>query len=84
MTLRHDVNLDTALEAQEHIIEIWWPKTDRITLLVQEIYLLHRQGDNCQFVRLASLGLGATGEVTVHDTPPHCFNMPKTECEKNA
>lgn len=78
MTLSHFVNLEKALEAQTQI-ETWWDMS--IEFVIDEIYLLYRKDDGGQFERLVTLGLGAEGQVTVHDPPSPFDYMPRKEVE---
>ena len=45
-----------------------------------EIYLLYRQGDGGQFERLATIGLGAKGIVTVHETKREALERAEKDC----
>ena len=78
MTLSHFVNLDDARQAQAQI-ESWWDTST--TFAVNEIYLLHRKGDDGQFERLATLGLGRNGSVTVHEPSLPFDGMPREEAD---
>lgn len=78
MTLSHFVNLDEALQAQAKV-ETWWDTS--LDFRVDEIYLLHRQGDGGQFERLVTVGLGSKGTVTVHDPSLPFDSMPHTEAD---
>jgi len=67
MTLSHFESLEGAQAAQTQI-EQWWPQ-EGLQFVLKEIYILHRKGDNGQFMRVASIGLGQESVVQVHD--PH-------------
>jgi 2'-5' RNA ligase len=80
MTLSHFPDLNAALEGQEQT-ERMWPE-DIVTFPVDEIYLLHRNGDNGQFMRLASLGIGPNGKVALHQPNLLPFShMPTVEAD---
>jgi 2'-5' RNA ligase len=78
MTLSHFTNLEAAQEAQAQIEQSWEAKT----FPVQEIYLLHRQGDAGQFRRVATIGLGdqCRGWKSHHPPLPFC-HMPTEEAD---
>eukprot|EP00547_Thalassionema_nitzschioides_P010719 CAMPEP_0194260718 /NCGR_PEP_ID=MMETSP0158-20130606/45655_1 /TAXON_ID=33649 /ORGANISM="Thalassionema nitzschioides, Strain L26-B" /LENGTH=403 /DNA_ID=CAMNT_0039000815 /DNA_START=53 /DNA_END=1264 /DNA_ORIENTATION=- len=82
MTLSHFACLDTAKTAQTEV-ESWWPSSidDTVTIdfPVKEIYVLERKGDDGQFLRKVTLGLGAHSSVEVHDPPLPFPKMPMIE-----
>lgn len=80
MTLSHFVNLDQALIAQEMAKQSF---EQPLEFLVDRIYLMHRKGDDGQFLRVAEILLGEehnTG-VIVHDSPKKFCHMPETEAD---
>lgn len=78
MTLSHFESVDDAKVAKGHI-EKWWPTEPCLQFDVTEIYLLQRHGDDGQFKRIVSLGLGRNATIQV-DTPPVPFpDMPLVE-----
>ena len=75
MTVSHFETLEMAQAAQEKLEE-WWQPMD---FIVNEIYLLQRKGDDGQFLRVASFGLGNNSIVQEH-IPPLAFpGMPSAE-----
>lgn len=84
MTLTHTANLETALQAAASIRQ-WWTVQQ---FDVSEIYLAIRRGDNGQYERLVTIGLGRNNNagktattVVVHDPPSRFPHMPLTELE---
>lgn len=79
MTLSHFQSKDDALAAKA-AIESWWPDDTEIT--ISEIYLLKRDGDDGQFLRLATIceqsPLNPNGFV-LHDPPSPFLGMPTVE-----
>lgn len=84
MTLSHFPCLDDAQVAQAEL-ESWWPPllddSTTIEFPVKEIYLLERKGDDGQFLRKATLGLGENSSFYVHDPPLPFPKMPLVEEE---
>lgn len=80
MTLSHFSNLTHALEAQSQL-ESEYPASRLLdlTFLIDRIYLLERQGDSGQFLRVAEIGLGDDSTVRVLDPPQAFPDMPTTE-----
>ena len=80
MTLSHFVNLDQAVSAQEEAQRVFERPLD---FLVDRIYLLHRKGDDGQFLRVAEILLGESHEtgVIVHEPPKKFCHMPETEAD---
>ena len=65
MTISHFANLTDAKAAQEAIEKDYQEELqgDNLTFLVDRIYLMHRQGDEGQFLRMAEIGLGTNSQV---------------------
>jgi 2'-5' RNA ligase len=79
MTLSHFKNLQDAETAKEEA-EQWWPTSSAdVSFNLTEIYLLQRKGDDGQFMRVASLGLGVNGTIQVHDPHLPFPDMPTLE-----
>ena len=84
MTLSHYASRPEAQAAQDVLTSTtWWPKDeDSLQFWVDEIYLMHRQGDTGggQFERIASLPLGTNTRTTQFMQGPF-QQMPKEEYE---
>jgi 2'-5' RNA ligase len=78
MTLSHFESLEEAEEARVHI-EKWWPNEKCLQFDVTEIYLLQRHGDDGQFKRIVSLGLGKDSTIQVENPPLPFPDMPPLE-----
>jgi 2'-5' RNA ligase len=82
MTLSHFASRQEAQAAQDVLTSTtWWPKDDSSQFLVDEIYLMHRQGDagGGQFKRIASLPLGENRITQLMEGPFQ--QMPTEEYE---
>jgi len=87
MTVSHFIDLPAALVGKA-AMEAWWPGSNNdndddtaFEFPVGEIYLLQRTGDNGQFERLVTVGLGASGETTVHQPAVKFVHMPNEEAD---
>jgi 2'-5' RNA ligase len=78
MTLSHFESLEDAEEARVQI-EKWWPSEKCVQFVVTEIYLLQRHGDDGQFKRIVSLGLGKDSTIQVENPPLPFPDMPLLE-----
>jgi hypothetical protein len=72
MTLSHFPNITEAMQAQDEI------DFYSLSCHVKEIYILQRVGDEGQFHRVVTLGLGVNGQVQWH-SPPLPFSGMLTE-----
>jgi 2'-5' RNA ligase superfamily len=81
MTVSHFINHEEALAAQNRV-EQWWP-SDHMVFPVRCIYLLQRDGDAGQFLRVVDIPLGSqhTDEVIIHPSPLPFLHMPSTEVD---
>lgn len=80
MTLSHFESLDDALRAQEEIERNFSEHLPQLEFLLDRIYLLRRQGDGGQFLRIADIGLGSVGIVEDWSHAPCAFpDMPAQE-----
>ncbi len=81
MTLSHFETLQDALQEQ-HLMEQEYKKALlHLEFEVDRIYLLRREGDGGQFMRVAEIGLGSMGQTQIWD-PPRAFpKMPAIEEE---
>ncbi|GAX28811.1 hypothetical protein FisN_35Lu025 [Fistulifera solaris] len=82
MTLSHFASRSEAQAAQNMLSSTaWWPKDDSLQFWVEEIYLMHRQGDvgGGQFKRIASLPLGENRITQIMEGPFQ--QMPTEEYE---
>jgi 2'-5' RNA ligase len=82
MTLSHFASRSEAQAAQNRLSSTaWWPKDDSLQFWVEEIYLMHRQGDvgGGQFKRIASLPLGENRITQIMEGPFQ--QMPTVEYE---
>jgi 2'-5' RNA ligase len=80
ITLSHFVNLDDALTAKQQIQQDYPQLQDGLLqFTVDRIYLLRREGDEGQFLRLAEIGLGADSSVELFQTPQSFPDMPISE-----
>ena len=75
MTLSHFESLEEAQNAQANID--WKP----LTFELQCIYVLHRKGDDGQFVRVAELPLGSQSSWSQLSAPTPFDSMPETEAD---
>lgn len=79
VTLSHFKTLDDALAAQQEIERDFAYDLTRLQFLLDRIYLLRRQGDGGQFLRVADIGLGKDGAVEHWDAPIPFPSMPTKE-----
>jgi 2'-5' RNA ligase len=80
VTLSHLINLDDALTAKQQIEQDYPQLQDgSLQFTVDRIYLLRREGDEGQFLRLAEIGLGANSKVERFKTPQRFPDMPTSE-----
>ena len=76
MTLSHFENLDDALAAQKEIEQDFAEQQCQLDFVLDRIYLLRRQGDSGQFLRVADIGLGGKGVVEHWGAPRSFPDMP--------
>ncbi|CAB9502315.1 expressed unknown protein [Seminavis robusta] len=84
MTISHYANLDDALVAKKQIEQNYPQLADgSLTFTVDRIYLIRREGDGGQFLRLADIGLGAAknSKVELFEAGERFPDMPLTEEE---
>ena len=79
MTLSHFERLEDALLAQQQIEADYQQLLPQLEFELDTIYLLRRQGDGGQFLRVADIGLGQQGRCVTWDPPLAFPNMPVTE-----
>lgn len=76
MTVSHFVDLDAAVEAQRRV-EARWP--NNVSFRIEYIYLLQREGDSGQFLRVADIPLGGSNAIIVYERPIPFRAMPRLE-----
>jgi 2'-5' RNA ligase len=76
ITVSHFSSLEDAENAKIEI-EKWWPRN--LLFEVKQIYLLQRKGDDGQFLKLATVGLGESSDVQLHNPPEAFPGMPTQE-----
>ena len=82
MTLSHFLNLDDALVAQRFIESKYATQLPQLEFPLDRIYLLRRQGDGGQFLRMADVGLGKSGTYQYWADQPRPFpGMPIKEAD---
>jgi 2'-5' RNA ligase len=82
MTLSHFINLDDALVAQQAIESEYATQLPQLEFPLDRIYLLRRQGDGGQFLRIADVGLGKSGTYQYWADQPRPFpGMPIKEAD---
>jgi 2'-5' RNA ligase len=82
MTLSHFANLDDALVAQHTIETDYATQLPKLEFQLDRIYLLRRQGDGGQFLRIADIGLGKSGTQQYWGSEPRPFpSMPTIEAD---
>ena len=81
MTLSHFETLQDALVAQQRIEADYEQLLPQLEFDLDRIYLLRRQGDGGQFLRVAEVGLGKQGRSVTWDPPLAFPDMPVTEEE---
>ena len=82
MTLSHFLNLNDALVAQRVIESKYATQLPQLEFPLDRIYLLRRQGDGGQFLRMADVGLGKSGTYQYWADQPRPFpGMPIKEAD---
>ena len=82
MTLSHFPSEQEAIDASE-VVKPWWPND--LSFRVSEFYVLQRDGDDGQFLRIATVRLGRdnhgdqSGNAMLHDPPLPFVHMPEAE-----
>ena len=79
MTLSHFINLEDALVAQQSIESDYARQLPKLEFQLDRIYLLRRQGDGGQFLRVADIGLGKSGRYHYWGNDPRPFPGMSTE-----
>ncbi|KAL3803155.1 hypothetical protein HJC23_003430 [Cyclotella cryptica] len=77
MTISHYANISDAIEAKDELQSSWEP----VSFHVSEVYLLQRTGDDGQFKVAATIPLGPSSIVKIHDPPISFPGMPIVEEE---